>query len=437
MTMTKGTSLEVWMNGEAVGTWSVSSGGKHEFFYLDSWMVSLNSRPVSLSMPLQSYENPHRGHVVEDYFDNLLPDSALIRRRIQKRFGCSSSAISLLSEIGRDCVGALQLLPQGVRPEDLKRITGTPVNNQEIGKHLRVTVNDPTLRLDNDAPFRISIAGAQEKTGLLYHNSQWYIPDGTTPTTHIFKLPLGTVTNYEIDLSTSVENEWLCLKIVELYGLPAVNAEILTFEGQKVLSVERFDRRLAADSNWFMRLPVEDFCQVYGISAEKKYESDGGPGIQEISNTLLGSVRSKEDRRTFFKTQIIFWLLAATDGHAKNFSIFIERNGAFQLTPIYDVISALPIIGRGPNKLPLQKVKMAMAVRGKSKHYNWNEITRRHWLHMSNLCGVDGQSLLEEIIEETPHVISKAEKIIPQVFPTFVAESVLTGIVNSVKRLRA
>ncbi len=211
----------------------------------------------------------------------------------------------------------------------------------------------------------------------------------------------------------------------------------MTFEDQKVLSVERFDRRLAADSNWFIRLPVEDFCQVYGISAEKKYESDGGPGIQVISNTLLGSVRSKEDRRTFFKTQIIFWLLAATDGHAKNFSIFIERNGAFQLTPIYDVISALPIIGRGTNKLPLQKVKMAMAIRGKSKHYNWNDITRRHWLHMSNLCGVDGQSLLEEVIEETPNVVSNVEKILPQVFPTFVAESVLTGIVDSVKRLRA
>ena len=39
---------------------------------------------------------------------------------------------------------------------------------------------------------------------------------------------------------------------------------------------------------------------------------------------LLGSDNAEQDRRNFFKTQLIFWVLAATDGHGKNFSI-IQR----------------------------------------------------------------------------------------------------------------
>jgi len=36
---------------------------------------------------------------------------------------------------------------------------------------------------------------------------------------------------------------------------------------------------------------------------------------------LLGSDNAEQDRRNFFKAQLIFWVLAATDGHGKNFSI--------------------------------------------------------------------------------------------------------------------
>ena len=43
--------------------------------------------------------------------------------------------------------------------------------------------------------FRISIAGAQEKTAFLRHQGKWCRPIGSTPTTHIFKLPLGLVGN--------------------------------------------------------------------------------------------------------------------------------------------------------------------------------------------------------------------------------------------------
>ena len=123
------------------------------------------------------------------------------------------------------------------------------------------------------------------------------------------------------DMRTSVENEWLCSKIVAAYGLPIARCEMARFEDQKVLVVERFDRRLSSDETWIVRLPQEDMCQATGTPALHKYESDGGPGIEAIMEVLSGSTRAAQDRRDFFMTQMIFWLLAATDGHAKNFSI--------------------------------------------------------------------------------------------------------------------
>ena len=101
----------------------------------------------------------------------------------------------------------------------------------------------------------------------------------------------------------------------------------------KALAVERFGSRYAADRSWIMRFPQEDFCQVLNVPSARKYESHGGPRITDIMKTLLGSATPEQDRYLFIKSQVLFWLLAATNGHAKNFSVFIEPEGRFRLTP--------------------------------------------------------------------------------------------------------
>ena len=107
--------LSVWMNGERVGDWR-RSGGRQEFLYAESWLASSAARPISLSLPLRPSQEPYRDGV-EEFFDNLLPDNRQIRERIQRRFHAGSTgAFDLLTEIGRDCVGALQLMPEGQAP---------------------------------------------------------------------------------------------------------------------------------------------------------------------------------------------------------------------------------------------------------------------------------------------------------------------------------
>jgi len=160
-------------------------------------------------MPLT--ETPYKGYIVENYFENLLPDNELIRQRIQTRFNApSKKCFDLLSFIGRDCVGALQLLTKPIA-KNIKKIQAYPMNNQSIANLLKHYQIAP-LGMDKKFDFRISIAGAQEKTALLWHNNTWCLPQGTTPTTHIVKLPIGQIKHFGIDLSESVENEWLCLQ---------------------------------------------------------------------------------------------------------------------------------------------------------------------------------------------------------------------------------
>jgi len=81
---------------------------------------------------------------------------------------------------------------------------------------------------------------------------------------------------------------------------------------------------------------------------------------------LLGSQEAAKDREAFFTAQVLFWLLAAPDGHAKNYSVFIEGGGRFRLTPLYDIMSAYPVLGHGSGLIPPEKLRLAMAFTGKT-----------------------------------------------------------------------
>lgn len=441
MARTRASRLDLWMNGLPVGHWSRTAKGS-ELRYAEAWATDAQSRPVSLSLPLTPGNTPWRGDRVTAFFDNLLPDNDAIRERLARRYQAASvEPFDLLSAVGRDCVGALQLLPEGASPgDDLYRIAATPLREADIAQRLRnITVDGPVgFNVPADDELRLSIAGAQEKTALLRLNGQWLLPEGSTPTTHILKLPMGLVGNMQADMRTSVENEWLCACLIAAFGLPIAPCEIVHFEDQKVLVVERFDRQRSSDGNWIVRLPQEDMCQATATPPHLKYQANGGPGIARIMDILAGSVNAEEDRRNFFKAQVLFWLLAATDGHAKNFSLHLLPGGRFKATPLYDVLSAHPIIGKGRNKLAPSKVKLAMSVRGESSHYHLQEIQRRHWLAMAQQVAL-GKGVAEQIIEallaQTDVVIDQVSGFVPPGFPEDVAEAIFAGLKAQARRL--
>lgn len=420
-------TLHVLMNGQLIGQLEKTAQNGLTFAYDASWISTPGARPISLSLPLVN--QAFSGNVVYNFFDNLLPDNAQIRARIQAKFSIATNQpFDLLASIGKDCVGAIQLI-EGNIPLFKKSINSEPLSEKEIATILRGYQNYPLGMIDKTSKFRISIAGAQEKSAFFLHKNTWRRPLGETPTTHIFKLPIGFIQHQQMDLSDSCENEWLCAQITQAFGLSTAQCEILHFEDVKLLAVERFDRKLSQDKSWLMRLPQEDMCQALGISPNLKYEADGGPGIKEIMQLLLGSSHPEEDRDNFFRAQVLFWLLAAIDGHAKNFSVFIEPEGKYRLTPMYDIMSAYPLIAK--KQLQKQKIKMAMALKGQNKHYHWHNIQRRHFIETAknvNYSTEKAEIILDEMLNKVDAVIEKISEKLPKTFPKHISQSIFDGM---------
>lgn len=426
--------LSVYQNGEIVGYLSKQPSGAIEFIYAEEWLSNERAYPVSLSLPLR--EDAFRGAPVIAVFENLLPDSESLRSRVAEKVGADGTdAYSLLAQIGRDCVGALQFFQEDadINFSDLNAIQGEEISDEEIEKLLNNLARVP-LGLDREHDFRISVAGAQEKTALLFHNGKWLRPSGATPTTHILKTQIGKLPN-GIDLSNSVENEFYGLAVMEAFGLPVNQAEIKTFGKTKSLVIQRFDRAWTKDGD-LLRLPQEDCCQALSIPPSRKYQSDlrpkdeKQPSMVEILNLLKGSDRPAEDQKAFLKAQIIFWLIGATDGHAKNFSVFLGLGGRFMLTPFYDVLTAQPFFDA--HQIQKKQMKMAMSV-GDNNHYKMEEIHARHFIQTAKKAGLPDyivQSALEETLETVGMALSKLEKKIPPSFP----EEIHTSVMDLIKK---
>jgi serine/threonine-protein kinase HipA len=233
-----------------------------------------------------------------------------------------------------------------------------------------------------------------------------------------------------------VENEWLCHLIFKTYDIPVADADMQRFDDAKALVVTRFDRRWADDRSWLIRLPQEDLCQALNVPPHKKYENQGGPGIQSIMDMLFASEDQLADRRTFMRTQFLFWLLAAMDGHGKNFSIFLLPGSNYRLTPMYDILSAHPLIAK--DQMVQRKVKMAMALEGKSRHYHWERILYRHWLSTAKNCRFPEKEMID-IIDSTlgrmDEVIEKVASLLPVGFPTDVAGPIFEGMKTARDRM--
>ncbi len=420
--------LTVALNGRVVGYLARAADGATRFDYERDWLDWEYAIPVSQSMPL--LERPFTGAAVRAVFDNLLPDDDRIRAKIAARVGADgTNAFSMLAALGRDCVGALQFLPEDMSPASPGPPEGELLTDDAIAERIRsLSVAPLGMRGGGDA-FRISLAGAQDKTALLYRDGQWFEPSGTTPTTHILKPQIGKVqtANGEVDLLESVQNEHFCMAFCRALGLPVAQTEILRLEDDLlVLSIERFDRRLD-NKGRLLRLPQEDMCQALGVLPTGKYESDGGPGIKDCLNFLKSSDTPDDDRRVFMKAQIIFWMIGATDGHAKNFSLFMQPGGRFHMTPLYDILSTQ--WQHDSRQIPRNAFRLAMAV-GDRRRYKVSEIAPRHFEQMAKLAGFPTDELrtvMGEIVSDFPHASETVTDKLNECVPESMVEAILTA----------
>lgn len=391
--------LRVWADGSVMGEVTRTRSGLR-FRYEASWLDRDGAFPLSLALPLRPHA--YTGDTLLNVLDNLLPDDLGVRQAVARQVGAAGADVyGLLEAIGRDCVGALQFLPpneagwQGGPPD------GAPISDEEIAALVR-SLGDRPLGVTRDTGIRISVAGAQAKTSLLLMDGRWYLPRGPTPSTHLLKPPIGR-TGAGVDLSNSVENEFLCLELVRALGVPAAVARINDFDGTKALVVERFDRERTAAG--IRRRPQEDLCQALGLPSSAKYEADGGPGAVDLLEYLYASDEPLRDRERLFRALFAFWLLGATDVHAKNFSVALGPGASFKLTPVYDVMSLEPSVQSGDVRQ--RDYRTALAV-GANRHYRVNDIVPRHFVQTARRAGIDetqARTWMAEVASRVPTAI--------------------------------
>jgi len=132
-----------------------------------------------------------------------------------------------------------------------------------------------------------------------------------------------------------------------------------------------------------------------------------------IAALLAQSAHAAEDLRCFFQAQVLFWMLRAIDGHAKDFSLFLLPGGSYRLTPLYDVLSAWPVIGKAAGQWPEQELHLAMAWHGTkiptSKPF---QLQRRHLISTASRMGlgIEADALVANLAARTSEVIATVQR---------------------------
>ncbi len=309
-------------------------------------------------MPLHKEEHGHQ--VTSAFLWGLLPDDPRVVEFWARQHGIArTDAAALLAHVGEDCAGAVQI----VAPERLSDVRGasTQADQQrsvewlspnEIAELLSALRRNPAAGRSSSEQGQFSLAGAQPKTTLYYEGGKWGVPMGRVPSTHILKPPV-------LDLADLAYNEHACLQLARELGFPTAHSTVQRFGDEIAIVVERYDR-----------------IRVGGVVTRVH---------QEEANVLN-------------------WFLAAPDAHAKNYSMLHAPGSAHRLSPLYDVITALPY-----PSMSVAGVTLAMAIDGERRVAS---VTGKHWRAVANAVELPPHALLDRIAELGESVPAAIDRVL-------------------------
>jgi serine/threonine-protein kinase HipA len=364
--------LQAWFEAQRVGKFEQGSDGRQSFTYDPSWLAAEARFPVSLSMPLR--EPPFDDRTTRAFFGGLLPDDVL-RQRLARHLGVSPrNEFALLAAVGRECAGALALLPPDETPQPP---TGAVVvlDDAELAKLLALLPSRPLLVGDG---VRLSLAGAQDKIAVRLVDGGVALPTDGGPTTHIVKVPIP-------GYADTVVNEAFCMQLARSVGLPAPAVHCRDCGGTEVLLVERFDR-IRTHGGHLQRRHQEDFCQALAIPPELKYQAEGGPGLPQMFDLLTQhATRAALDRLCLLEMVVFHFLIGNADAHGKNFSLLLGKD-TVALAPVYDAMCTLVYPGLSP--------RLAMKIGSRRA---FAEVQREHWHNFAKAAGLSPSLVVERL----------------------------------------
>jgi len=304
----------------------------------------LGSPVLSTGLPLGAPIGPRdlRGL---DFFENVLPEGPALARMAELAGVRPADTYGILRVFGRDCAGAVMLLPEGDQPGAGARSGYTPMTSGDLRQVLG-SLDVAPLGAAPERGFRPSLAGFQRKALLgRSPDGTWQLPVGDAPSTWILK-PDGP--------HQMAANEATCLLLATACGLEAAETELLDVAGLAVLAVRRYDRLPPPDGGLPGRLHQEDGCQATANPPGLKYEEQGGPALRDLAE-LLRNFGDPADLARLLQRATFNMAVGNADAHAKNFSVLHDPDGtAIRLAPLYDVLSTIALELKDGAGQPLQ-----------------------------------------------------------------------------------
>jgi serine/threonine-protein kinase HipA len=344
--------LDLWLGGTLVAhTLTPARGGKVRIVYDDAVAENWPAETplLSCSLPTPGPGEPGRSRA---FLEGLLPEgSALAAAAAQVRGvrivegapESAADAVALLAEFGRECAGAVVVLPAGHPAPSGGRFE--PLDEAALAALVRDLPQHP-LGADPSRDIRMSLSGAQPKFLLARIGDRWCEPVAGAPSTHILK-PTGV-------WADSAHNEALVLAVARACGLTTNAAWIEVMGDTTVLVAERYDRAMV--DGQVARRHQEDMCQAVGLRPSKKYEI--GRPSERMARLLREFTDEPRAQVAALFRQLAFRVTVGDeDGHGKNYSVLLDH-GAVRLSPLYDSLCTLiypDLSGRMATKVGAQQ----------------------------------------------------------------------------------
>lgn len=403
------TRLKIRLHGAHVADLEQTPrSGKLTIRYTQSWLDTDTAYALSMQMPLRV--ELYGDGVAAPFVAGLLPDNKIHRRMIGQTLGLGDpSEFGLLEAIGRECAGAVSVVPED--EDDAPELSIKPefdiLSEIELADLIRNLPRRP-LMIDEDGHLRLSLAGVNDKAALIRSNGRLGRPRGNTPSTHILK----TDTPNLID---SAKTENFCLKLAREMGINAPRSYIEMAEDQVYLLVARYDRKMITYGTGpkLQRIHQEDFCSALGYSPDFKYEHQGGPNWKACFNLLdaasadreivrhrtMSSRPRSQDRPALLSLAMFQWFIGNPDAHAKNYSLLLGPRGA-SLAPAYDLNNSAAFRDFFKEVRP----RMAMSIGGE---FHPDRLSGSHWDDFANQVGFPPavvRQALEDTAERMPDI---------------------------------
>jgi serine/threonine-protein kinase HipA len=391
--------LDVYLHGAIAGTLERRSQARLRFTYTGEWVAG-EGAPLSLSLPVRS--EPFEHDECAPFFEGLLPEGDFLKAIARTLHVSATNPFQLLTELGGECAGAISVAPAGGPEPGQDPRPPRWLSEGELAALVADLPQRPLVAAideEEDGGFRLSLAGAQNKVGVLTEGDAIGLSHGKPPTTDILKAPIPRVTE-------SVVNEAYCMSLAACAGLDVAAAGPRLAGSQEYLLVHRYDRDGGASDR---RIHQEDFCQALGLVPAVKYEREGGPSAADCAELIRRHCSAPARDITAFLDALLFnFVIGNHDAHSKNYSLLLDGPGSIRLAPLYDLLSTI-VFQRTDRKL-------AMRLGGENRPVY---LRRRHLDRLARDLGVKGTLVRRRAIEmheRTEAATEEARRSLPTEF---------------------